>query len=368
MGSSHLVCHIIDANVDGSLFRGIAEHHDRARFPVMIGSFSPEGALQASMRSLGVPTFALNAPTRRQYPQGLFRLVQLIRQSGVSIVHAHCFDPTALAIAAARIARVRVVFTRHHSDHNIRIGARWHTAVDAICAKQADHVIAVSEATKQIMMEVEGVPASQITVAYNGMPPMRPADPAAAEGVRRELSLGSRPICLMVARLHEEKGHRFLFDAVQRIRAELGPIDVLLAGEGPHRREIEEAIAARDLGDSVRILGRRNDIPELISLADLVVLPSLAESFGFAILEALAMGKPVVGSTTGGIPEVVGDAGLLVPPADAPALAEAMLGILRDRERAHAMAERGRARLDVFSVEKMMSGYEAVYERVLREK
>jgi len=169
-----------------------------------------------------------------------------------------------------------------------------------------------------------------------------------------------------VARLHEEKGHRFLFDAIPAVRAQAGPVTFLLAGDGPIRAELEADVQARGLTDCVRFLGRRSDMSELYSLSTLVTLPSLAESFGFAVLEAMSLGKPVVAADTGGMPELLrdGEAGLVVPQADGAALGAGIIRILRNPEEARRMGEAGRRRAQDFTFERMIRGYEAVYERV----
>src|SRR5436190_20782728 len=110
------ICHLIDANSDTQYFRSIARACASERYPVMIGSLAPAGPLQAAMRELQTPTFALDAATRRQYPQALWRLVCLLRRARVALLHAHCFAPSWLGLIAARLAGVPFVFTRHHSD------------------------------------------------------------------------------------------------------------------------------------------------------------------------------------------------------------------------------------------------------------
>ena len=319
------------------------------------------------MRDLGTGTFALNAVARRQYPLALLRLAWLLRKKQAAILHAHCFDPTFLGLLASRLAGAAFVFTRHHSDHNIRLGKRWHTAIDAWCANRANHVIAVSQATRRIMVQVEGVSERKITVVYNGMEPLRDADEGRVRLLRTQLGLGDGPVCLMIARLHEEKGHRYLFAAVPEVLARLPDVTFLLVGDGPHREEMEADVRTRGLQRVVRFLGRREDVPELIALAAVLVLPSLAESFGFVLAEAMSFGKPVVASAIGGIPEVVtdGETGILVPPANPGRLADALCRLLTDRDLAGRMGENGRRSVGRFQFPEMMRGYEAVYRRIL---
>jgi len=361
---NRLVCHLIDANLDTSYFRAIARHHDMARFPVMIGSLAPEGPLQRAMRELGTRTFAVSVTRRRQYGLAIAGLARLLRREKVSVLHAHCFDPTLVGLVAARLAGTTFVFTRHHSDHNLRLGKHWHTRIDTWCGRHADRVIAVSEATKRIMTAVERVPQHKIVTVYNGMEPLTEPSPDSVDALRRELGLTGETVCLMLARLHEEKGHRVLFDAIVKLLPRVGPWVVLLAGDGPHRAELECEVRRRGLQSVIRFLGRRGDIPELISLSSVVVLPSLAESFGFAALEAMSLGRPVVASRAGGIPEVVADGrtGLLASTGDAGALATALATVLENREFAKSLGEEGRRRAVLFGSESMMRQYERVYD------
>src|SRR5215469_10432054 len=122
-----IVCHLIDSSIETNFFTSIGAHHDRTRFPVIIGSIAPPGSLQDAMARLGVPSFSLGTSTRFEYPAALARLVAILKSNDVSILHSHCFDPTLIGLIAARLAGVRFVFTRHHSDHHIRLNKRWHT-------------------------------------------------------------------------------------------------------------------------------------------------------------------------------------------------------------------------------------------------
>jgi glycosyltransferase involved in cell wall biosynthesis len=360
---SDLICHLIDANLDTAYFRSIIRYHDQSKFRVMIGSLASEGPLQRAMMELGAQTFALSTSKRWQYGEAIRHLVRLVRQEKISVLHAHCFDPTFVGLVVARIANIPFVYTRHHSDHNVRLGKRWHTRMDAWCGRHANRAIAVSEATKRVMVEIEGIPEDKIVVVYNGVQP--PAKPSAMSVacLRQELGTAGEPVCLVIARLHEEKGHRVLFDALGEILPRLGPLTVLLAGEGPHLDQLQSEVRSRGLESCVRFLGRRADIPALISLSSVVVLPSLAESFGFAVLEAMSLCRPVIASATGGIPEVVidGETGVLVPPGDAQALGEALYGVVKNREWASTLGKEGCRRASLFSAERMIRGYENVY-------
>jgi glycosyltransferase involved in cell wall biosynthesis len=365
-----LIVHLIDANADTRYFRAIVAHSRTDRFRVAVGSLAPAGPLQEAMTRLGAGTFDLGASTGRQYPLALPRLVRFLRRERASLLHAHCFYPTLLGLVAARLARVRFVFTRHHSDHNIRLGKRWHTRVDAMCARRADRVIAVSEATARVMIDVERVSPSRVVVVYNGMDPLPEADPGSAAALRLQLGIAPQePVCLMLGRLHEEKGQFVLLAALADVRLQKRGIRVLFVGDGPHRSSMEEAARGLGLENVVSFLGPRTDVPVLMAAADVVVVPSLAESFGFVALEAMALGRPVVAAATGGLTELIDDGrtGLLVSPGDPVALAAGISRLLANPPLAAALGASGHTDSQAFTAERMVHAYEDVYAGVLDE-
>lgn len=356
------IVHLIDRNADTAYFRAIARHHDAARYPVSIGSLAAAGPLQAAMQELGVATFALGASRRSQYAGAVRRLAAQVARPPV-ILHAHCFDPTLVGLAAAWWRGAPFVFTRHHSDHHIRLGKVWHTRLDAHSARRAARVIAVSEATRRILIDVEGVPAAKIAVVRNGMERMRQPAAAAIAALRGSVPAGTR-IVLHVARLHEEKGHAVLFAALPAVLAAAGPLVVWLAGSGRERAALSAQLAALELQHVVSFLGERQDIPELLAAADAVVLPSLAESFGFAALEALAASRPLVVSDAGGLPEMVGEAALVVPRGESGPLGAALTHLLNDQALAARLRAAGPARAALFDAAEMVRGYEKVYDQL----
>ena len=365
------VLHLFDQpiNLNSRYFRAIGERHDHQRFPVTFVLVDDGFDRAEAAARLGAPVQTLGVNSRWLYPLAILRLAKIARAANAAFVHGHFFYPTIMGLGGARLAGCRFVFTRHHSDHHTRIGKRWHTRVDALCANWSDQAVAVSEETRRLMIEVEGVDARRVTTVYNGMEPLLAPTSAAVEALKRELGIAHDRVVLMIGRLHEEKGHRYLFDALPRVLKEVGPLTVVIAGDGVERSRLEADVVGRGLGSVVRFVGWRLEIPELITLSSLVVLPSLAESFGFAVLEAMSLGRPVVAAATGGLREVIEDEknGLLVPPRDSGALAEAMIRVLRDPGLTARLGAAGRESAAVFSFERMMSGYESVYSACLRQ-
>jgi len=164
------------------------------------------------------------------------------------------------------------------------------------------------------------------------------------------------------------KGQTYLVQAWPSVLKREPRALLLLVGDGPEERLLRSRAAELGLGGSVRFLGFRQDIPSLLALAEALVLPSLNEGFGLVLLEAMAMGKPVVASAVGGIPEVVldGRTGLLVPPADPEALAVAILRLLEDPRAAQRLGEAGRERArESFSREAFIQAHRKLYGELL---
>jgi len=172
------------------------------------------------------------------------------------------------------------------------------------------------------------------------------------------------PVIGTVSVLRGKKGHRFLLEAAARLRQEYPGLKVIVVGDGPGRDGLWREAKALELERTVSFLGFRQDIPRILATFDVFVFPSLEEALGAAILEAMAAGKAVVASRVGGIPEAVVDreTGLLVPPADSGALAEAVRKLLQDPDLRRRMGEQGRLRVEEqFSLNRMLDRTAALY-------
>jgi glycosyltransferase involved in cell wall biosynthesis len=189
---------------------------------------------------------------------------------------------------------------------------------------------------------------------------------------RKELGLPPEgPIIGTVGRLVPIKGHTWLVRAVARVLVEFPQTCVVLVGDGPLLGELKDLAAELGISPHVVFLGTRHDIPECLAVLDLFVLPSLNEGMGRALLEAMAVGCPVVATRVGGIPDIVADGttGLLVPPRDDRALAEAILTLLWDPSRRAAYGEAARRHVDGrFDVETMVRNIERLYDEVWQDK
>jgi glycosyltransferase involved in cell wall biosynthesis len=226
--------------------------------------------------------------------------------------------------------------------------------------------IAVSRHMADDLCHTFAIPLEKIRVVHNAV-----AAPAAAQfdgGSEPGLNRGGTglKVVLTPARLHAQKGHRYLLEAALLVPDAI----FVFAGDGPERTSLEDQSARLGLRDRVLFLGRRDDIPALLAQCDVCVLPSLSEGLPLAVLEAMAAGTPVIGCAVGGVPELVADGqtGLLVPPADPQALAGAIRCLLSNPGLARQLAAAGHARvLQDFSVSTMVARITAIYEELLEK-
>jgi glycosyltransferase involved in cell wall biosynthesis len=286
-----------------------------------------------------------------------------------------------LAEYAARAAGVRSFdLERIWDPRTVLALARWMRALRKALLSRLhrvayhlfDVVIAVSHSVARDLAQRPGVPVSsrRIRVIQNGIDAVH--EPSM--GTPRE-TLGlppGTPVVLVPANFVPMKGHRWLVDAVPGVLERAPGATFLLAGTGPTLASVRARIASAGLDARVRVLGSRGDMLELMRLADLVVLPSVAaEGLPIACLEAMLVGRPVVAAAVGGLPEVVdhGRTGLLVPPRDPASLTEAITALLADPARALSMGEAGRAAAaGRFTAKRMAMELAAVYEALLQDR
>jgi glycosyltransferase involved in cell wall biosynthesis len=217
------------------------------------------------------------------------------------------------------------------------------------------------------MVEVERIDPSRTRLVYirNGIAQPVPS----GRSIRDELAIpGTAPLVVAVARLDPYKSLHILIEAAKRLRDEFPALRVLIAGEGSERPRLERLIAGLQLDQSVTLLGARSDVPDLIAACDVATLSSYSETTPLAIMEYMAMGKAVVATRAGGIPDLIEDQveGLLVEPGDPAPLAEAIAILLRNPELSREMGRRGSERQrSEFSIEAVARRVEALYQELL---
>lgn len=301
-----------------------------------------DGPLPDALRTLGARVHTLKIGSR--FDIGAIRRIEtLCRQELYQVVHSH----NVRANVHARIGAVRAgvpvrVSTIHNSVFAYDVSPpmqRLYAAAESRTAGWATKIIAVSDGISADLIHRYRINPEKVRVIPNGIDPERlqPGRPPGA--MREELGLGSSvPLILQVGRLTSQKGYDLLIQAMPSVRRRHPDVRLLCVGEGPDRAQLEALAAAHGVSDCVHFAGHREDVPDWLAAVDLVALASRSEGMPYTLLEAMGIGKAVVATRIGGIVDVVKDktTGVLVPPEDIPALADAISDLLaepRNRER-----------------------------------
>lgn len=332
------------------------------RFDVTVAAWGP-GPLRAAVEAAGARYVPLEHVRRPVSPlrdlRGLVELIRLCRRERPAIVHANSSKAGILGRLAAWIARVPVrVFTVHGwafaQYHGV--ASRTYLVLDRLVRPLTTSFICVSERTRAAGIEARTCVAERTTVIPNAVDVA--STPAAALD-------GRPPRVISVGRMKEPKDFVALVHALARIRS---PYRAVFVGDGPDRPLVEAAIATAGVGDRIELLGERDDVAAQLAGSDTFVLSSRSEGMPMSVLEAMAAGLPVVASAVGGVPELVadGETGLLVPPDDCDALADALDRVLADASTRRAYGEAGRRRARAgFDVGGFRDAHLAVYAEAL---
>ena len=295
------------------------------------------------------------------------RLRRLLGQDEIEVLNTHSSLDSWVGALAWKSLRARplLVRTRHLST---RVKDNWPTRW---LYRAPGAIITTGQVTKELLMARLGVPARRLFSIPTGvdLPEFAPREKDRELQARLQIPDGAF-IFGSVAVLRSWKGHLYLLEALKRLLAEGRPAYLVVVGEGPYREVIQDKIAALGLGERVRLAGYQDRVADWFALMDAVVLASYAnEGVPQSLLQALAMGKPVMGTTVGGIPEVIvpEETGLLAPPKEAGALAQAMGWLMDHPPQARELGRRGRELVvERFSLKQMAAEVEAVYEAALK--
>ncbi|MBN1825672.1 MAG: glycosyltransferase [Candidatus Eisenbacteria bacterium] len=320
------------------------------RFSFRLLCLKEKGSLAPEMEALGVPV--RSGVLRGTYdPLGPFRLLRAVRGERIDILFV---EPGRNALLCGeilgRFARVERRISAVHATGKWG-KERMFRPSQIRMLRRMDGVIACAARQRDYLIEHERLHPDNLKVIFNGVDHerFRPAEGAPLPPIEGGPATGERAVGI-VASLTPEKGHDVFVDAAAIVAPRFPEARFLIIGEGPERPRIEERIRAKGLEGTVRLLGRRRDLPDLLPRLDLLALSShpFRETLPISTMEGMACGVPTVNTDVGSVRDLVvdGETGLLVPPGDAPAMAEAFARTLGDPERAAAMGRAGRRRIE----------------------
>jgi glycosyltransferase involved in cell wall biosynthesis len=348
------------------LLASAAPYLDRDRFSYEVAYLLPwKDALAGELRGGGMGVHCLDGGRGISW---MGRLRRLVMRNRIDLVHAHSPYPAVVARAILARGGARLVYTEHNVWESYHPITR---AANMLTFGQNDHVFAVSrEVLASIrfpaFLRPRRLPPTE--TLYYGLDPAAVAGWGSPAGVREELGVpaGAPTVC-MVGNFRPDKGHGYLLEAVVQVRRSFPEVRFVLVGLGPREKEIRGRSRRMGLDSTVVFAGFREDAPRIAAACDVFVLPSLREGLPVALLEAMTLGRPLVATRVGGVPEVVEDGrqGILVPPAQPAALARALVSLLGDPSLRQRLGAAARERAAEFDIRRSVRRMEDVYEGLL---
>jgi len=350
----------------------ILQRMNRDLFQPVIVCLKEPGPLAAELAPWQIPIYS--RLLKSKYDLRVFwRLSAIIRREKVQVLWVHSTgDKMFWGRLAGKMAGVPVILASIHFMGHEGKGKSILGPLNKLLTPYTDRFMAVSENQGRYLIQREGIPSSKMVVIPNGIdlkgfqPKRTPFE------VRKDLGLTQETSIIgQVAILRPVKGHRVLLQAARKVLDQKKGVTFLLVGDGPERKVLEKECSDLGLDEAVHFLGDRTDIPDLIQCFHVGTLTSYMETFPLAVLEYMALARPVVAPDIGGIPELIshGIQGLLFPPGDSEALADHLLQLLFQPQLAERLGEEGQKRVQAsFTMDLMLKRMEDLMISVLRQK
>ncbi len=307
---------------------------DRDRFNVIFIYLSGYGIERNLIEEQGYEVFYLsNIELINAFrPSILFKLVRILKEHRIDLLHCHAHKSTVYGVMAARMAGTPVVLSHVHGLG--RSGKFRRKLTNYLVSRRCSKIVAVANSVKEdVLRNNWRMPAEKVSVLENSVDYARFADVSTSKGdARGMLELPTDSLVFgTVGRLARTKGLTYLIEAFTIVKEEIPSAELVLLGNGPCREELVRQASKTSCCDSIRFLGHRDHIEQLYQSMDVFVLSSVAEGMPRAILEAMAAGVPCIATEVGGIPEILPnrDVGRLVPAEDADALAASMVDLAK---------------------------------------
>lgn len=350
---------------------GVLRNLDATRFESTVCCIQDRGELADEVESLGIPVHALGLMARGGFDRRVVpALRRLMRERKVELVHSHLYHANLYGRLAAWREGIPIVA----SVHNTYTRRKWHRhLINRLLARHTFRITAGSADVERDILGHDRVAPDKVLRLPNCIDLDRVGTSLTAIEAKRQLGFGAADLVIAtVGRMEEQKGHAFLLDAFARLRSmpELAGLSLrlLVVGDGRLKAATEQQAAALGIADLCRFPGSIKALADVYRAIDVFVMASLWEGLSLAMLEAMAAGLPLVATDVGGARDVLGDGlrGILVPPGNADALAQAIGGLLLDAERRAAMADSGSRHVrEHYSVAALSRQLAELYEAAL---
>lgn len=311
--------------------------------------------------------------SRRDLLQTAWKLSRILREWRIDLLHAHHYEQAIIGWIATKIyPKTKLIIGRHYSDAIYRqpkgVKASALLKLEQVINHWATRIIVPSQYIFEILTVRQKISPDKVDVVLYGFVPEKYTPPTTEqiEKVRAEFAMDSKFVVANFSRYHEEKGHRYLVEAVAKLRDKIPNLLVLCVGEGGERHNLERQIDKLHVGENIKLVGWRRDAMTIMAAVDTVAQSTLQEAFSQVMVETLWMSKPLVITDVSGAPDIIQNAenGLLIPKADSDALANAITTLFSNLLLREKLARNGRIFVEKnLVIDKMIKDYEKSFLR-----
>jgi glycosyltransferase involved in cell wall biosynthesis len=346
--------------------------YSREMFNPIFCCLGPKEEIGKEIEGTKIEFIPLNKLRYNRFSPGIvLELYRLMKKKQIHVVRTHRYRSNLYGRLAAFLAGVPVIIASVHD--NYRTDKRPQRRImNRILSKITDKIVAVSENVKEDIIRYDSIDPSKIEVIPNGIDVERFNPEKNTADIRKEFSLEQDDIVIgFIGRIVPAKGLEYLLNALPYLKEEFKSIKLLIVGEGSLVEELKARAKKNNIFDNILFTGRRRDIPDILASINIFVMPSIAEGLPNALLEAMAMGKPIVTTEVGGIPEIVknGFNGLLVPPRDTLSLSKAIKELISNDRLAAKLGQAARDLVhDNLSIKAIAQKWQSLYLSILKEK
>ncbi|MBI3805604.1 MAG: glycosyltransferase family 4 protein [Nitrospirae bacterium] len=364
------ICHIISGDLWAgaeaqayTLLKGLSK---KPSLQLSAITFS-NGYLAKKLLDANIPVDVVDekANNALQISRNIYRI---LKRRDVRIVHTHGYKETFLGGMASRLSRVKGIIRTHHGKGVIDSGA-YHSLIEKLNSLFfSDALISVSEDLKRCLTDY-GYQRVNIDVVHNGILTDEVRPTASSDKIKSELQIDQESIVIgTMGRMVAIKGHRYFIEGAKEVLAKHDHLVFIIAGDGPLMDGMRQEIKRFGIESKVKLIGFRNDPFNVLNIFDLFAMTSLHEGIPTVLLEAMWLGKPIIATRVGGIPEIISDGcnGLLIDPADGHAFASACLRLIDDRVLRDKLSEGARESfIGKYDVGRVAENIEKIYKRFL---
>ena len=359
--------HGASLNGPARYFGELVRRLDPEEFTSHLVTLRASEAGRAMLAERGVGTETLNF--ERAGPMVLPRLIRYITKQNIDLLQTSGYGAGIVGRIAARLTGRPCVIRENWVDPNMSAPVRW---VERLLSRITTRAIAVSNYSARFLIDQKGMAPDKVEVVPSGVAraSFQTCSSARVQAAREAIGIPeASKVVGMVGMLHANKGHALMIEAMSQVVRACPEAMLLIVGEGEERASLEAQIRRQGLGERVRMPGQRRDIAEVLKLMDVYVLASNTEAFPLALLEAMASGRAIVATASGGPDEVIRDErnGYLVRPGDAAAIADRVVMLLKDRALAQALGRQAAADSAAYDLDNCVRRVEALYRRVVEQ-